>query len=296
VIFGPSLAALWLGALCSNAFCRSNVNNDPNGQCLWWDDTNITLTQSSVGNPATGPSAFTSVDKAWASWQAAAHPCSSINLSEAPQSSSRTQGFNPNGPNENLLHFRQTFCMDFVPQTDPCWASSDCNNAHDCWSYQAGTIALTTTTYDKNTGVLFDADIELNAAKFIFTTVDAPPCLPSAQSQSCVATDIQNTVTHETGHALGLDHNTSPTSTMFNSAPVGETSKRTLDPGSAEFLCKVYPDGGVPQDCLIFPVQNPELLGPTAGCGATGGEPLGALWFLGVGTAVCVRRAGRRKR
>ena len=47
---------------------------------------------------------------------------------------------------------------------------------------------------------------------------------------NCVSIDVQNTITHEAGHTLGLDHSADPSATMAASAPAGETSKRVLQP------------------------------------------------------------------
>jgi len=198
------LAAACLAYLCSDPFCRSRVNtnipNDPNAHCLYWSNPAVVFTQSALGNPATGPSALVAVSTAWNNWESVAQSCGSVlQISEAAHSTSRQVGYNPNGGNENLALFRQTSCTTAAPSSDACWQAQTCNNVYDCWVYSAATIALTTTTYDKNTGILYDADIEFNSADFIFTTVNSPPCLQSAQNQTCVATDVQNTITHETG-------------------------------------------------------------------------------------------------
>lgn len=281
----PPMVALTLGYLCSDPYCRSRVATgvpmDPTAHCLRWGDTAVEFNQSTLGNPATGEAAFVAADKAWATWQAAATACTELVVYDGPRSTSRFVGFlTDGGANENLVLFRTQQCS--APQTDPCWNDGDCNNVYDCWSYQTGTIALTTTTYDTTSGFIYDADIELNAANFVFTAVDSPPCLANAQSQSCVATDIQNTLTHETGHALGLDHNTSPTSTMFNSAPLGETSKRVLDPGSKQFLCDVYTPVGPPRDCVLTPAPSGSCSAPGDAASAAPSLALGALGVLGL--------------
>src|SRR5205823_14818564 len=41
--------------------------------------------------------------------------------------------------------------------------------------------------------------------RFIFTAVDGPPCADINQT-GCVRIDVQNTITHEAGHTIGLDH------------------------------------------------------------------------------------------
>jgi len=251
---------------------------------LFWGTNGILYSQSDLGNPATGPSAFGAVTRAWTSWQAVNDACGSLKLSEGPRVSDRTVGYDPSSPNNyNLIIFRTRSCSSVVPASDPCRTSGDCNNQYDCWAYNASIIALTTTHYKTQSGRILDADVELNAANpggFVFTTVDSPPCL-GLQTQSCVAYDIQNTMTHEFGHSLGLDHTVYPGSIMNPSATVGETSKRTIDNGSKQFICDVYP----PQKQLL--AINDHLVG----CTTAGGSSGGAVGFL-----LALRLWSRRRR
>jgi len=53
--------------------------------------------------------------------------------------------------------------------------------------------------------------------------------------------DVQNTMTHEIGHALGLDHNAELyEATMFPTASVGELSKRELDTDDGDAIRYLY--------------------------------------------------------
>ncbi|MEC7986768.1 MAG: matrixin family metalloprotease [Myxococcota bacterium] len=54
--------------------------------------------------------------------------------------------------------------------------------------------------------------------------------------------DLQNTVTHEFGHVLGLDHSSIPEATMSPSAPAGELSKRELHEDDLLGYHVIYPE------------------------------------------------------
>jgi MYXO-CTERM domain-containing protein len=194
----------------------------------------------------------------------------------------------------NVVTFRETSCRDAVPPNDPCLADGSCINLYRCWDHGDLTIALTTTTYSIRTGIIYDADIELNAAPhldgttFLFTTVDQPPCPIDMQTPNCVATDVQNTITHEFGHAMGFDHTLYPGSTMNPTAPIGETSKRIIDLGTAQGFCNVYPKGLPPLSCdetgslqRMIIADNRGTPGLQAiGCSSAGGLPFALLALL----------------
>src|SRR5215472_6740593 len=215
----PVLLQLALG-LGSDPYVRSRVqsNGDPAlWPCLWWGTSGVQFDQSDLGNPVTGEASFAAVSSALASWQAVMSSCGSLNLSEGARLASRSIGYDPgSSANPNLILFRTRSCSSVVPPDDPCLSNGDCGNQYDCWPYGANVIALTTTHFKIESGQILHADIELNAAPrpygYYFTTADAPPCTTTF-SQSCVAWDIQATMTHEFGHSLGLDH-TSYSSSM----------------------------------------------------------------------------------
>jgi len=154
------------------------------------------------------------------------------------------------GSTQALIVFRDRSCTSVAPPNDGCFADGSCPDTYDCWDGDAMTLAVTTLTYSRSTGRLDRAEVQFDGVNFLFTDVDSPPCSENAQSTSCVASDIQNTLTHELGHAVGFDHLNAAGSTMAPTAPVGETSKRVIDPGTVKGFCAVYPrDAGTPS-CL----------------------------------------------
>ena len=165
------------------------------------------------------------------------------------------------------------------------------------WPYQNGAIAVTTTAYDTRTGRVVDADIELNTATFRFEhVVDGETNCAGRDNLM----DLRNTLTHEVGHVLGLEHppNTAryAETTMFASAPACETRKRTLAQDDIDGLCFIYPAGAETQQC--YPPDGPSFIvvetdDGFGGCRSTPGDAAG-LWGLVAGALLLARRARRR--
>jgi MYXO-CTERM domain-containing protein len=120
--------------------------------------------------------------------------------------------YNPNGPNQNVVVFRDT-----------TWPYSDPNN----------TLGLTTVTFNADTGEIYDADMELNATgKNLSTSATVP----------ANGFDLLSVVTHEAGHFLGLAHATDASATMFASYKPGTITLRTLAADDIAGICEIYPN------------------------------------------------------
>ncbi len=63
---------------------------------------------------------------------------------------------------------------------------------------------------------IIEADIDINVS------------FPFDNNGESASYDIQNVMTHEVGHMLGLGHSDVYDATMYKEGPVGETSKRSL--------------------------------------------------------------------
>lgn len=224
--------------------------------CLSWPNRTITYQVDAAGSSRTPrDSEFQAIDAAFRTWQQLSDSCSDFRLIAGPRLAELVVGGAPGSEGVNAITFREVSCQVAVPAGDPCLAASTCQNEYRCWDHPEEVIALTTVTYKKRSGQIQDADIELQAAPhadgeaFLFTTVNAPPCSADSVSVSCVAMDVQNTMTHEIGHLLGFDHVPGLGSTMEASALVGETNKRIIDSGTAQGFCDTYPRALAPVPC-----------------------------------------------
>ena len=98
------------------------------------------------------------------------------------------------------------------------------------WSEDPDILALT-YTWSNSEGEIVHFDIEVNAEDHDWS-IDG-----DANKH-----DLQNTITHEFGHVLGLDHSTIPDATMSPSAPTGELSKRELHEDDLLGYKIIYPE------------------------------------------------------
>ncbi len=292
------LLALTLGQSSADPYVRSRVQvGDPEAHCLFWTVPTVRWQLSSPGNTTSTDAQklkeFESIRSSFQSWQDIFASCGNLLIEEGPMVDDRKVGYEMKGENRNIVLFRALNCVDEAPANDPCWSEDTCGNVYDCWDSDSHTIGLTLTTYDEKSGIIYDSDIQLNASGFDFTTSDGGLCSPATPS-NCVGTDVQNTMTHEIGHLLGLDHTLASGSTMYPKAPPGEISKRVIDSGSASFVCEAYPKGQPSQSCVtpaVTTLDNVASLGPhAAGCTSTGS----AAWLPAlVGWAALLRRRRR---
>lgn len=109
------------------------------------------------------------------------------------------------------------------------WRSDDWD---DVGSSRA--FALTSVTFKPKNGRIIYADIEINSQLYDFSLTNTP---------LANHVDLENTMTHEVGHFVGLDHSDLSEATMFPTASVGEVSKRRLHADDIAGLCKAYPAG-----------------------------------------------------
>jgi len=175
--------------------------------------------------------------------------------------------YNSNDPNANVIMFR-----------DKDWPYEGAN----------ATLALTTITFNYETGEIFDADIEVNSFKTPLTT-----------SNSVVDFDLESIITHEAGHFLGLSHSHIPDATMFVEYERGDLSFRDLEKDDKDGICAAYPpDRDTPtDDCRPRHGFSPDCAPPpddgcTIASTRTGSS---RAWPLMLGLVVGALGLGRRR-
>jgi hypothetical protein len=230
--------AIFGSASMANAYCRtsscpgvgtSQVCNPPaEGDCgvpLFWPKTCVGWSlQKNASSQVSFPEMEQIVTKAFETWMNA--PCEGgghprIVVQQAEPAECAKHEYNQTAGNANIILFHD-----------------------DSWPYEgsSNTLALTTVTYNLDTGEIYDADMEINSADITFTTGD-----------SNVVFDLPSVVTHETGHFLGLAHSHDVHATMFPDYIEHTTNLRNLSPDDIAGICAIYPPGQLADDCDITP-------------------------------------------
>ena len=253
-----------------HAFVCSRAGN--NGPSLIWETRRIDFSISEA------PSDTFSIDEILSASrfgfdQWSVPPCSDFEFTFSNEASTPDDraGFNwragtGNAPNKNLIVFR-----------------SDGGEEADRWLHSSSFVALTTVTFEAATGQILDADIEMNETLTPFIDCVAP-CTGGH--------DVRNTLTHELGHALGLDHSADAAATMQASTSIGDIEKRDLANDDIDGLCSLYPSGQESPECYGIERKAPDLKIVRACSSQNGGHkglPAGAFLALLFGMCVLMR-------
>ena len=243
-----SLSLVVLSGLPSvaHAFCRTTTNAPPadhdpakgcftEGALLHWRNACTGYSVQRNGSRQIPFDVATRViDASFATWMGAT--CSEsrklpgISLTNLGPVDCAEVRYNPGAANQNTITFRD-----------------------GDWPYRGSgaALALTTLTFNKETGELFDADMEINTFGNVVTT---------SGDQAPDTYDLQSIITHEAGHFLGLAHTSDPDAKMFG----GYRAPRVLAADDVSGLCSIYPDTSVrvvsperPPTCTWCPPSVP---------------------------------------
>lgn len=271
---------LFFSVSSAHAQAYARARPDPDGHVLCRSSRTFTYAlATSAAHPTAQERA--AIAAAFNTWQQAASSCSDLVFQQAADVPSGTPLTHEG---KTLVTFRQAKCADVVPEADACLADASCGDKYDCWGFDPNIAAFATLTFKTTTGEIVDANLELNASSGTLTTADSPPCAVGAPAPNCVARDVQGYVTRSIGEALGLAQVQRLDSTMTSTQLWGDTQRRTIDPGTRQGLCTLYPRGQPTPECESSDTPDAGTPGgdepPPAksGCSATASAPLlGAL-------------------
>jgi hypothetical protein len=254
------------------------------GGALRWDKSCVLITPDAAGSAdIAGDEELAILDRVLANWETSTRSCGYLTFErQAPLASE--VGFD----GVNLVKYREDrWCR---PATD--------EDPEECYNGQAA--AITTLFFidrpgEADDGTLLDADIEVNEVNFAM----ASDCAGAGGCQTLgdgIISDLENTLTHEVGHLIGLDHtcydgtlpapptddmgNTIPNcfpesslsleireATMYNFQNPGETKKVSLSDDDIEGFCAIYPLANDPMTC------EPVDIGGKDGCCSSTASP-----------------------
>lgn len=101
----------------------------------------------------------------------------------------------------------------------------------------AGVFAVTITTFDTVTAKITDADMELNDRDYTWDTLG-----PTATQGVIGRAMIENVVTHEAGHFVGIDHTSNSDATMFFQSGPGLINSMSLEADDRAPVIADYPN------------------------------------------------------
>lgn len=256
LVFAPVLGASSRG----HAFERSTVDDDPTTP-LWWRFRTVIVRPVYDSSDDLGDAEVRSaIERSLATWNAAAAGCSDFRL---------VDGGYPTGLATNLEDGRHD------GENRIRWRETE-------WPDEMETLALTTSVYRRSTGQILDTDIDLNGVHHEWSATDDP---------AAVRTDVENTLTHELGHLLGLAHVLDPEATMFGESYPGDLAKRSLTEDDVNGLCYVYPSG---ERSPGAPLLESDPL--TSGCSLAATRSVIPRWWLLVALGLAARLASTSRR
>lgn len=149
------------------------------------------------------------------------------------------------------------------------------------WPYADEALAVTLVTLNARTNELLDADVAFNAEEHRFKVLP-----DAARRDESNFDDVQNTITHELGHVLGLMHNTAKEDlVMYPSAAPGEIEKRVLKQDDLDGLISLYGTAAP-----VSQVGTPTTPLDNVGCSSTGSSAPVWLFVVPLFTLLFPRR------
>ena len=266
------------------------------GHYLFWESGCVFVTVDAAGTKEiAGDTEFTIADEAINTWNQGVASCSYMRIINEGR-----QDVEVGRDNKNIIKFRDVSWCRPATKDDPPRCHPD------------SAAGITTATYvdDRSSsrdGAIVDADIELNGENFAIAVNGQ-----TLGTNNCLS-ELKNTLTHELGHLLGLEHtclaagdpprvdntgspvpscSTATTAekdaTMFNFQECGENKKETLEPDDIAGVCGVYPKDQDPGTC--------EPVDGGGGCceASAARSPVGPVVLAALVLVACFGRRRRR--
>jgi hypothetical protein len=244
-------------------------------------------------------------------WNSATTGCGYLELRLDPPAAGHEVGYD----GVNLVKYRhETWCSPpGEGETEP-----------NC--YDPGAFAITTLFYVEqegrgDDGTILDSDIEMNAVNFAIATDCDTTCRTEGSGP---LGDLANTMTHEVGHLLGLDHtcwegssadaplddegNPAPScnpvsslsseildATMYNYENPGEISKRTPEPDDIAGVCSLYPTADDPDVCERVSVDGDGCCSVAGGTARSRGGAAGTILLALAALSALICSRNRRR-
>ena len=254
---GACAAALALTLTANNASAEQSGLGSAGARGARWKQSSVTVSvEDSVNLLGTEGEAFEAVVKAATAWQNAPGILPTLVVQHGPED---PIGYRRNGGNRNTVRF--------APDGDPL---------------ANGALAITVITFDAHAKEILDADVVLNGEHgFEFFDHDA-------RDEGMSTYDLQNVLTHELGHLLGLGEDMNDVdATMYAFSQPGETGKRDLEVVDKDSIASLYSEE-----------FESELQGGCGGAAIAGYEGEAWVWAaLGLGAlGFAMRRRASRER
>ena len=229
----PSASAYCRTTTCPT--CDKDADGCPTGLPLFWPTSCVTYSMQYLASKQIDlATASTVMDKAFEVWMQSDCPEGGTPAMRADQRFGNVEcamhEYNQTDANANVILFRD-----------------------DVWPYESSgnVLGLTTVTYSRKTGAIFDVDMEFNATHRLSADDPVPPS----------SYDLQSIATHEAGHFLGLAHSSDRDATMAPEYMSGSQNFRMLGDDDILGICAVYPPKAQVQ-CDANPRQG---FSPTCG-------------------------------
>jgi hypothetical protein len=234
LLLAATLLTGLLAPRVASAFCRTTTVSVPadfqpridqcwaQGNPLFWRNSCVGYSISrEASRQVSYDDASQAITRAFTRWTSAScttdgtsNSRASIHVRDLGPVDCNNVQYNQDFGNQHVIVFR-----------DDIWPHNDVNN----------TLALTTVTFNPDTGEIYDADMEVNTFQQKVTLTDPVPT---------DGYDFASIVTHETGHFLGLAHSGDSHATMFAHYQPGATAMRNLTSDDVSGICAIYQPSG----------------------------------------------------